>query len=88
MDSKITRDSISINLDNLELEDIEVFLQEGSRGIGEFAASCSTICCWYCCAASCNACGVTQSADAPVLDMQPGVRPVCAVPTIPTALDK
>jgi len=50
--------AIQIDLGNLEIEDIQVFLQEGSRGMGEFAASCSTICGWLCCTPSCNACGV------------------------------
>jgi len=48
--------SIHIDLGDLEIEDIEVFLQEGSRGMAEFAASCHSICHYLCCAASCNAC--------------------------------
>lgn len=48
--------SLTIDLDDIEIEEIEVFLQEGSRGSSEFAASCSTICHYLCCAPSC-ACG-------------------------------
>jgi hypothetical protein len=39
---------LQIQLEGLELQDIEVFLQEGSRGIPDFAASSGT------CSNSCN----------------------------------
>ena len=35
---------LRIDLGDLELEDIEVFLQEGSRGMPDFAASTGTNC--------------------------------------------
>ena len=53
----MTSDSIEpvqIDLSGIEVEDIELFLQEGSRGMPEFAASCSTICHYLCCVPSCN----------------------------------
>lgn len=37
--------SLKLDLSGLELEDIEVFLQEGSRGMPDFAASTGTNCC-------------------------------------------
>jgi len=49
-----TNTNLIIELDTLEIEDIEVFLQEGSRGVPDFAASCSTICHYLCCAPSCS----------------------------------
>jgi len=55
--------NLLIELDTIEIEDIEVFLQEGSRGMPEFAASCSTICgnasLYFCCIPSC-ACRVAD----------------------------
>jgi len=54
MNADPVRNPVQIDLSGLEIEDIELFLQEGSRGIPEFAASCSTICHYWCCAASCN----------------------------------
>lgn len=33
-------DSLQIDLSDLEIDDIEVLAQEGSRGMPEFAASC------------------------------------------------
>ena len=36
--------SLKLDLSGLELEDIEVFLQEGSRGMPDFAASTGTNC--------------------------------------------
>ena len=50
----LERDHLHIDLDQIEIEDIEVFLQEGSRGTPEFAASCNAICHWLCCTPSCN----------------------------------
>lgn len=32
-------DNLELDLTGLDIEEIEVFLQEGSRGTGEFAAS-------------------------------------------------
>ena len=53
----IERPGLCIDLDDIEIGEIEVFLQEGSRGAPEFAASCSSICSWLCCLPSCAACG-------------------------------
>ena len=38
-------EELKIDLNDLELEDIDVFLQEGSRGMPDFAASTGTNCC-------------------------------------------
>jgi hypothetical protein len=38
-------EELKIDLSDLELEDIEVFVQEGSRGIPDFAASTGSFCC-------------------------------------------
>ncbi|HEX8432164.1 MAG TPA: hypothetical protein VF625_12830 [Longimicrobium sp.] len=35
---------LDLDLDGLDLEEIEVFVQEGSRGMPEFSASCGTTC--------------------------------------------
>ena len=37
-------EELKIDLSDLELEDIEIFLQEGSRGMPDFAASTGTNC--------------------------------------------
>ena len=37
-------EELKIDLSDLELEDIEVFLQEGSRAMPDFAASTGTNC--------------------------------------------
>ena len=58
----IEKESLHINLDTIDIEEIEVFLQEGSRGSSEFAASCSTICRW-CCTPSCNCYAADQPAQ-------------------------
>jgi hypothetical protein len=50
-------EELKINLSGLELEDIEVFLQEGSRGMPDFAASSGTNCCVA------NACSCRQEVD-------------------------
>jgi len=34
-----------IDLSDIEVEDVELLSQQGSRGIPEFAASCGTVCC-------------------------------------------
>jgi len=54
--------SLEIDLSGLEIGEIETFLQEGSKGMPELGASCSTICgqaaIRWCCTPSCNgACG-------------------------------
>jgi len=60
---------LTIDLDAIDIEEIEVFLQEGSRGTSEFAASCSTICHYLCCAPSCNCAVASQEqADADEMD--------------------
>ena len=61
----IEKESLHINLDTIDIEEIEVFLQEGSRGSTQFAASCSTICNWWCCTASC---GCEVAPDQPAQD--------------------
>lgn len=48
------KQTLQIDIDCVEIEEIEIFLQEGSRGIPEFAASCSGICHYLCCAPSCS----------------------------------
>jgi len=45
---------LELDLKGLEVEEIEVFLQEGSKGVPALGASCSTICYWLCCTPSCN----------------------------------
>ncbi len=47
-------DPLEVDLSGLEIGEIETFLQEGSKGLPEMAASCSTVCNWLCCQASCN----------------------------------
>jgi hypothetical protein len=39
-----TLSPLEINLDGLDLEDVEVFSQEGSKGMPAFAASSGFIC--------------------------------------------
>ena len=61
----LEKETLHIDLDAVEIEEIEVFLQEGSRGTPEFAASCSTICYWLCCTPSCGCCAASDDeADA------------------------
>ena len=45
---------LELDLKGLEIEEIEVFLQEGSKGVPTLGASCSTICHYLCCQPSCN----------------------------------
>ncbi len=45
-------DAVTMDLDGLEIEDIEIYLQEGSRGLPEFAASTGS--CKACCTNSCS----------------------------------
>jgi len=47
-------DPLNIDLSGLEIGEIETFLQDGSKGLPELAASCSVICNYLCCQASCN----------------------------------
>ena len=45
----------AINLSDLQIEDIEVLVQEGSHGMPEFAASCSDCCnCMWCSCTNCD----------------------------------
>jgi hypothetical protein len=37
-------EELKLDLSDLELEDIEIFVQEGSRGMPDFAASTGTNC--------------------------------------------
>jgi hypothetical protein len=43
---------LTIDLSGIEIEDIEVFMQGGSRGIPDFAASSGKCC--NCCSTSCG----------------------------------
>lgn len=36
-------DLLNIDLSDLQIEDVDLYLEEGSRGIGDFAASCGNI---------------------------------------------
>ena len=48
--------SLKIDLSGLEIEDFEIFNQEGSRGLPEFAASCDGwLCRWVLCSCGCAA---------------------------------
>ncbi|MEM1270041.1 MAG: hypothetical protein AAF752_03250 [Bacteroidota bacterium] len=38
-----TPKNINIDFDELDVQEVEAYLQEGSRGIPEYAASCNTI---------------------------------------------
>ncbi len=40
----MTKDSLFIDLNDIQIEDVEVLSQEGGRGLPEFAASCCEIC--------------------------------------------
>lgn len=64
MTTECTQNPIHIDLSDVEIDDVELFLQEGSRGLPEFAASCSTICYWLCCAPSCDSCSGTANPSA------------------------
>jgi hypothetical protein len=44
----ITNNTFQIDLSDLEIEDIQVLMQEGGRGMPEFAASSSTHCSGTC----------------------------------------
>ncbi len=47
---------LNLDLSGLEVGEIETFLQDGSKGLPELAASCSIICSLValCCTPSCN----------------------------------
>ena len=47
--------TLHIDLSDLEIQDVEMLTQEGSRGMPEFAASSGTSCC------AANACSCTVS---------------------------
>ncbi|HEU4389216.1 MAG TPA: hypothetical protein VFV34_15545 [Blastocatellia bacterium] len=48
--------SLKIDLSGLEIEDVEVFAREGSRGLPDFAASCDGwLCQWVLCSCGCEA---------------------------------
>lgn len=54
MKVNIMKDQIWIDLSDIDLEDVEVLSQEGSRAIPEFAASTGTCDCGQCsCSSSC-----------------------------------
>ncbi len=44
-----TKKPIEINLEGIEIKELSVFLQEGAKGIPEFAASCH-------CSCACSSC--------------------------------
>ena len=69
----IEKENLHINLDTIDIDEIEVFLQEGSRGTSEFAASCSTICNWWCCTPSCGGCEPAKDQPAQYEDEMDGV---------------
>ena len=48
---------LEIDLTGIEVEDIDLFLQEGSRGLPPLAASSSTCDCGTCPNGSCSAAG-------------------------------
>jgi len=56
--------TLHIDLSDLDMEDIEVLAQDGSRGMPEFAASSGTYCC------SPNACSCSTS-PTPQLPSEP-----------------
>ena len=66
----LEKETLHIDLDAIEIEDIEVFLQEGSRGTPEFAASCSTICYWLCCTPSCACCAASDQQESDAEEME------------------
>ena len=52
--------TFQIDLSDLEIEDIEVLMQEGGRGMPEFAASTCKVC-------DCGTCSCTQEPTGPTL---------------------
>ena len=67
---------LKLDLDGLEIEEIEVFLQEGSKGVPALGASCSTICYYFCCTPSCGGACVAAA----VADPTPAVENSLEVP--------
>jgi len=59
---------LELDLKGLEVEEIEVFLQEGSKGVPALGASCSTICYWLCCTPSCNAQPIEEAKQQPSVE--------------------
>ena len=57
--SKETLGLLDIDLSDLAVEDVELFLEEGSRGISDFGASCGTTTCGGNCGT--NSCSSTPT---------------------------
>ncbi len=55
----MTTDRLQIDLNDLAVEEIQILVQEGSRGLAEFAASC----CKNCNCGTCS-CGQQESSGA------------------------
>lgn len=58
---KENNELLSIDLSDLAVEDIDLFLEEGSRGLPDFGASCGTNC-GSCSTNSCNSTPTTEVA--------------------------
>lgn len=54
--------TLAIDLSGIDIQDIEVFLQEGTRGDADFAAS-SSCNCGSCGTTICKSCGLLSDAD-------------------------
>lgn len=58
--SKENTELLDIDLSDLAIEDVDLFLEEGSRGLSDFGASCSPGNCGSC---STNSCGSTPTPE-------------------------
>lgn len=56
--SKENNELLDIDLSDLAIEDMDLFLEEGSRGLSDFGASCSPGDCGSC---STHSCGSTPT---------------------------
>jgi hypothetical protein len=61
--SKENIEFLNIDLSDLAVEDVELFLEEGSRGLSDFGASCGTTTCGTGCGT--NSCGNPTPAPVP-----------------------
>ncbi len=61
-----TKKPIVINLEGIDINELSVFLQQGSRAIPEFAASCQckTVSCSCACTLSCGSCSPAPTSPA------------------------
>jgi hypothetical protein len=57
--SKENMETLNIDLSDLAIEDVELFLEEGSRGLSDFGASCGTTTCGTGCGT--NSCAPTPA---------------------------